>query len=121
MRFVAGMWNQKGASMAECGSMESTVWQTSARPSPATVQQLAEAAIMALTEWNAAALDLLAQQASSWIENPPAVHALAASASQHRLLGALLQETERNLRIFRETSPCVEFQPKTGVYESRWS
>lgn len=101
--------------------MENTIWQTSARPGSADVRRWAEAAIMALTEWNAAALDLLAQQASTWIENPPAAHALAASASQHRLLGALLQETERNLRLFRETSPCVEIQPKTGVYESRWS
>ena len=107
--------------MAERGTVEKMVWQSATRPAPADVRQLTEAVIMALTEWNAAALDVLAQQASSWIENPPAAHSLAASVDQHRLLGALLEETERNLRLFRETSPCVEIRSKTGTYESRWS
>jgi hypothetical protein len=106
--------------MAERGIVEQMVWQTPVHPVVADVRQLTEAAIMALTEWNAAALDALATQASNWIDNPPAAQSLAASVDQHRLLGALLQETERNLRIFREASPCVELQSKTGTYDSRW-
>lgn len=96
-------------------------WQSSEGSTPPTVVHLTEAVITALAEWNSAALEQLASQAARWIENPPSQHALAASAERHRLLGALLQETERNLRMFRETSPCVEFQPWAGVYQSRWS
>lgn len=109
--------------MAKRGSMENLVWQGASRPAaaPVNVRQVTEAVITALTEWNAAALDQLAQHASSWVENPPAASLLVAAADQYRLLGALLEETERNLRLFRETSPCVEFQRKTGTYESRWS
>lgn len=107
--------------MSEPESIENTACQSSGRPASINVRQLTEAVITALTGWNAAALELLSQQASAWIENPPATHLLAASADQHRLLGALLEETERNLRMFRETSPCAEFQSKTGTYQSRWS
>lgn len=107
--------------MAECENAENTAQETPVFPAPASVRHLTEAVITALTEWNAVALEHLLKQASVWIENPPAAHLLAASADQHRLLGALLQETERNLRMFRETSPCMEFQAGIGTYESRWS
>jgi hypothetical protein len=107
--------------MAERGSVKNMAWQTSGHPAAVNPQQLTEAVITALTQWNAAALDILSRQASSWIENPPASHSLAAAVDQHRLLGALLQETERNLRMFRETSPCAELRSGTGVYESHWS
>ncbi|MEO6829801.1 MAG: hypothetical protein ABI164_08305 [Acidobacteriaceae bacterium] len=106
--------------MAKRENAEKMVWQTAEPPTAPDVRQLTEAVIMTLTEWNAAALDDLAQQASIWIDNPPATQSLAASAAQHRLLAALLQETERNLRMFRETSPCVDLQSKTGAYHSRW-
>ena len=107
--------------MVEHGSTGNTALQAPARAATVNVRQLTEAVISALTEWNAAALELLSDQVSRWMENPPAPHLVAASVEQHRLLGALLQETERNLRTFRETSPCVEFQTRAGVYESRWS
>ncbi len=116
------MGETKGAmDVAEFGNVKNMVWQMSARPGRVSPRQLTEAVISALTEWNAAALDILSQQASRWIENPPAPHSLAAAVDQHRLLGALLQETERNLRMIRETSPCVELQTGTGTYESHWS
>ena len=107
--------------MAECENAKSIAQETPVFPASANVRQLTEAVITALTEWNTVALEQLLKQASGWIENPPAPHLLAASADQHRLLGALLQETERNLRMFRETSPCMKFQAGTGTYESRWS
>lgn len=107
--------------MDELRDEQTTVWHGSEQPVPSSVGELTEAVITALTEWNSAALDQLARQAAAWIENPPARSAVVAAQDQHRLLGALLQETERNLRMFRETSPCVEFLPWAGVYQSRWS
>jgi hypothetical protein len=107
--------------MGERGNTEYGALQESGRPASVNVRQLTEAVITALTEWNATALELLSQQASSWIEEPPSPHLLAASVDQYRLLGVLLQETDRNLRIFKETSPCTEFQPGTGSYKSRWA
>jgi hypothetical protein len=38
---------------------------------------------------------------------------LVAAMLEHRLLGKLLQETQRNLRLFRITSPCVH--PSAGM------
>ena len=41
---------------------------------------------------------------------------LVAAMLAHRVLGQLLQETERNLRLFRITSPCLEPPAATGLY-----
>jgi|GEM_PF-6884526 len=100
--------------MAKLGDVESVARHGSVYPAATDVRQFTDAAIMALTQWNAAALDLLARDTSGPAENFPAAQALAAAADQHRLLGALLQETERNLRIFRDTSRSTEFPSSTG-------
>ena len=70
------------------------------------LQRIVEETISALTVWDASALNRLCME----IEAIPTVELrsddLAAAANAHRLLGALLHETERNLRLFRAISPC---------------
>jgi hypothetical protein len=41
---------------------------------------------------------------------------LVAAMLAHRLLGKLLRETERNLRLFRITSPWIEQATGAGFY-----
>ena len=101
--------------MARLEDVESMARHGSARAMATSVRHCTDAAIITLTQWNAAALDLLAQQTSDWTAAAPAAQTFAAATEQYRLLGALLQETERNLRIFQDLSHGMEFPTRTGI------
>lgn len=81
------------------------------------LQQLIQQTIAALTVLDADALDRIkpeieALTAAQLSTGDDLVTAMLA----HRLLGRLLQETERNLRLFRITSSWVEQVAGAGSY-----
>lgn len=80
------------------------------------LQQLIEDAVAALTALDAYALE----QIRSEIQGLPVVQLSSADSaaveSSHRLLGALLQETERNLRLFRGSSLSAQQTTAAGCY-----
>ncbi|MHB1793540.1 MAG: hypothetical protein ACYCPO_01110 [Acidobacteriaceae bacterium] len=97
--------------------------QTSASPSRergkeelARLQQLIEETVVALTALDAPALERIRSEVQGLTAVPLTSAELAAAVSSHRVLGALLRETERNLRLFR-VGPVSALQvSETGCY-----
>ncbi len=78
------------------------------------LQQMIEETIAALTVLDADALARLQPEVEALaITQLSPDEDLVAAMLAHRILGKLLQETERNLRMFRITSPCA--QPSAGM------
>jgi hypothetical protein len=80
------------------------------------LQQLIEDAVAALTALDAYALEKI----QSEIRGVPVIQASAADMTSieasHRLLGALLQETARNLKLFRASSVCGRQDSEARYY-----
>lgn len=80
------------------------------------LQQLIEDAVSALTALDAYALEKIRSE----IQGLPAAQLSAADIAtieaSHRLLGALLQETARNLRLFRAGSIRGQQDSEAGYY-----
>lgn len=80
------------------------------------LQQLIEDAVSALTALDTYALEKIRSE----IHGLPRVQLraadIAAIEASHRLLGALLQETARNLRLFRASSVCGQQDTEAGCY-----
>ena len=80
------------------------------------LQQLIEDAVAALTALDAYALEKVRSEIQDVpIVQPSAVHMASIEAS-HRLLGALLQETARNLKLFRASSICGRQDSEARYY-----
>ncbi len=81
------------------------------------LQRLIQETIAALTMLDADALGRLQPEVEALATTRLAPDEdLVAAMLEHRLLGKLLEETERNLRLFRVTSPCVEQIAGAGLY-----
>ncbi len=70
------------------------------------LQQLIEDAVSALTALDAYALEKIRSEIHGLPAAQLSAGDIAAIEASHRLLGALLQETARNLRLFRAGSVC---------------
>lgn len=83
------------------------------------LETLIQETIAALTVLDADALARIGPEveALAAIELSPDEDLVAALLA-HRLLKKLLEETERNLRLFRVTSPCLEPAASAGVYRA---
>ena len=86
------------------------------------MKQLGEEAILALTQLDAGRLDQLLGELAVYQLHPPARAALLAALPGQQVLAALLQQTERNLRLIERSSPCGISQDATGVdvYPAAW-
>ena len=80
------------------------------------LQQLIEDAVSALTALDAYALEKIRSEIHGLPIVQPSAADMAAVEASRRLLGALLQETARNLRLFRASSVCGQQDPGAGVY-----
>jgi hypothetical protein len=80
------------------------------------LQQLMEDAVVALTALDAYALERIQSEMQGLAADPLASAEAAAILPLQRLLGALLQETERNLKLFRASSICARQAEDTGCY-----
>jgi hypothetical protein len=80
------------------------------------LQQLIEDAVSALTALDTYALEKIRSE----IQRLPVAQLSAAEMARlevsHRLLGALLQETSRNLRLFRASSVCAHQDSEASCY-----
>jgi hypothetical protein len=80
------------------------------------LQHLIEDAVAALTALDSYALEKIRSE----IQGLPIAQLSAAEIARieasHRLLGALLQETARNLKLFRATSVCGLQESEAGYY-----
>ena len=80
------------------------------------LQHLMEDAVAALTALDSYALEKIRLE----IQGLPQVQLTSAEMARieasHRLLGALLQETARNLKLFRASSASVLQDSETGYY-----
>lgn len=79
------------------------------------LQQLIEDAVSALTALDAYALEKIRSELHGLPRVELSASDIAAIEASHRLLGALLQETARNLRLFRASSVCGQ-QDSEGCY-----
>ena len=86
------------------------------------MKRLVEEAIEALTALDAARLDALLGELATCPMQPPSREAAQEAIPAQRVLGALLRETERNLRLLRSTSLCGFAEDATGaaVYPAAW-
>jgi hypothetical protein len=80
------------------------------------LQQLIEDAVAALTALDAYALEKIRSQIQVLPPVQCSAAEIAAVESSHRLLGALLQETARNLKLFRASSVSSHQTSETGCY-----
>jgi hypothetical protein len=80
------------------------------------LQQLMEDAVVALTALDAYTLERIQTEMQGLAGDPLASTEAAAILPLHRLLGALLQETERNLKLFRVISLSARQAEDTGCY-----
>jgi hypothetical protein len=80
------------------------------------LQQLIEDAVSALTALDAYALEKIRSEIQCLPETQLSAAEMARLEASHRLLGALLQETARNLRLFRATSLGGQQDCETGRY-----
>lgn len=90
------------------------------------LRRLVEETVGALAALDANVLDRLQSEieavaAAGLSADDLASDNLSTAAMANRLLGALLRETERNLRLFETTSPCyAKRAPGMGCYASSW-
>ncbi|MGH9617720.1 MAG: hypothetical protein ACRD28_13350 [Acidobacteriaceae bacterium] len=82
----------------------------------ARLQRLIEDAVSALTALDAYALEQIRLETQGLGSVALSSTDSAALLDSHRLLGALLQETERNLKLFRATSISAQQACDTGCY-----
>ncbi len=80
------------------------------------LQQLIEDAVSALTALDAYALEKIRSEIHGLPRKQLSASEIAAIEASHRLLGALLQETARNLRLFRAGSVCGQQDSEAGCY-----
>jgi hypothetical protein len=80
------------------------------------LQQLIEDAVSALTALDTYALEKIRSEIQGLPVARPSAPDMAAIEASHRLLGALLQETARNLRLFRAGSGCGRQDSEAGYY-----
>jgi hypothetical protein len=80
------------------------------------LQQLMEDAVVALTALDAYTLERIQTEMQGLAAVPLSSADVAAVLPLHRLLGALLQETERNLKLFRVSSLSARQAEDTGCY-----
>jgi hypothetical protein len=80
------------------------------------LRELMEEAVAALTALDASALEKIRSQAQSVAVVPLSSAETAMLLPVHRLFGALLQETERNLKLFRLSSHAAQQDSDTGCY-----
>jgi hypothetical protein len=80
------------------------------------LQQLIEDAVSALTALDAYALEKIRSEIHGLPDVQLSAADIAAIEASHRLLGALLQETARNLRLFRASSACGQQDSKASYY-----
>ncbi len=86
------------------------------------MKQLVEQAIEALIAMDAERLDALVGELAIYQAHPPTYAAAQDALAGKCVLRALLQETERNLRLLQRTSPCGFADEATGadVYPAAW-
>lgn len=85
------------------------------------LQRLVQETIRSLAAFDADALDRLRCEIEAVTSAEVPSSDLAAAAPANRLLGALLHETERNLKLFRATSSCgVEHATSASPYPPAW-
>lgn len=82
------------------------------------LQQRIEDAVTALTALDAQALERIRQEVQETAVVPLSSEEIAALIPACRLLGALLQQTERNLKLFRVASLVAQQASDTGCYAS---
>jgi hypothetical protein len=82
------------------------------------LQQLIEDAVTSLTALDAYALEQIRLEIQGLKVAETSAAEMAAVEASHRLLGALLQETARNLRLFRAGSACGQRISEAGCYAS---
>ncbi|MGO8717928.1 MAG: hypothetical protein ACLQMO_01765 [Acidobacteriaceae bacterium] len=80
------------------------------------LQQTMEDAVTALTALDARGLERIRSEVQGMAAVPLSSAEIAALLPTHRLLGALLQETERNLKLFRVASHSAQQASDTGCY-----
>jgi hypothetical protein len=80
------------------------------------LQQLIEDAVAALTALDAYALEKIRSEIQVLPPAPCSAAEIAAVEASHRLLGALLQETARNLKLFRVSTVSGHQTSETGCY-----
>ncbi len=80
------------------------------------LQQLIEDAVSALTALDAYALEKIRLEIHGLPETQLSAADITAIEASHRLLGALLQETARNLRLFRASSVYGQSDSEAGCY-----
>lgn len=80
------------------------------------LQQIIEDAVTALTALDPQALERIRSEVQGMAAVPLSSAEIAALFPAYRLLGALLQETERNLKLFRVTSHFAQQASDTGCY-----
>ncbi|HEX4020045.1 MAG TPA: hypothetical protein VHX63_02780 [Acidobacteriaceae bacterium] len=86
------------------------------------MKQLVQEAIQALTYLDAERLDKLLGELTIYQISPPSHAELREALPGQRVLGALLRETERNLRLLQRSSPCGTSRIAMGteVYSAAW-
>jgi hypothetical protein len=80
------------------------------------LQQMIEEAVVALTAFDSHALERIQAEMQGLVAAPLSSADAATVLPLHRLLGALLQETERNLKLFRINSLSARQPEDTGCY-----
>lgn len=80
------------------------------------LNQLIEDAVSALTALDAYALEKIRAEMLRVPVAPLSAAEMARMDAAHRLLGALLQETARNLRLFRASSVGGHRDSEAGCY-----
>jgi len=80
------------------------------------LQQLIDDAVTALTALDAPAMERIRPEVQSMAAVPLSPEEAAALIPAYRLLGALLQQSERNLKLFRAASGAVQQAQDTGCY-----
>lgn len=80
------------------------------------LQQMIEEAIVALTALDPHALERVQAEVQGLATVPLSSSDAVAALPFHRLLGALLQETERNLKLFRVSSLSARQAEDTSCY-----
>lgn len=80
------------------------------------LQPMIEETVVALTALNPHALERIQAEMQGLAADPLSSADAATVLPLHRLLGALLQETERNLKLFRINSLSARQAEDTGCY-----
>ena len=80
------------------------------------LQQLIEDAVSALTALDSYAMEKIRSEIQCLPVAQISSAEMARLEASHRLLGALLQETARNLRLFRASSLCGQQDFEAGRY-----